>query len=297
MLSKNTLNSLVAGLAGSSAVKELDHALDSIAGYAVGPGLPYPTIQSALNAIGPAKSNIDAKRARTVFITAGTYDEDLVLPRGRIINIVCLGSVVLGNNLGSNFGSTNARSITAVYDNADVFSDPNVKPGLTITPLFVGDATSSLVAEASCMFISGNINISGNGVTHNVYLAGVKLAGNLTSSSLGATNLFSYRTLFGGTITGVSILIYRAVESEFTGLISVNGYSSFVGCEIKAGMTVTANQNLLPPSGMFHTTCFGTFTTPAGGVKLDASSNYFFKTNGCVLGGSATKVILGDLAP
>ena len=87
-------------------------------------------------------------------------------------------------------------------------------------------------------------------------------------------------------------------DTEFDGLVDVDSYSRIVECEFGGGLTVPAGfADLVPPGGFYNTTFFGTFTGPAGSLRLDAASNYFFKTNGALLAGGATKVIQGDLVP
>jgi hypothetical protein len=261
--------------------------------YYVGVGRKYTTIQSALNAIGNSVDVSGLKSPQTVIIQGGVYDEDLIIPRGRIISLISEGTVILGNGLGTNWDSTNSRNITVTYNNADVFGS-DIKPALNISPYFPGDATSTFLAEASNFRISGGLIIAGDGLSHTINLSGVKINGTITKTTAGLTNLQAYRSYFKGAITASSTILERIEDCQFDGLISVDGYNLILNSEIKAGMTVLTNYNTLPPSGIFFSTLTGVFTSPALGIKLDTASDYFFTQNGATLAGSASKVIISN---
>jgi hypothetical protein len=262
--------------------------------YKVGPGRLYTTIQSALDAIGNATSAADFQSPKLIVIAGGVYDEDLTIPLGRILTLQAEGTVILGNGLGSNWSSTNTRNITADYNSADIFSS-GARPALNIVAVPSSDATSTFLAQGGSFIISGGITITG-GLTRTLNLHSVKLTGALTDASLGLTNLLAYRSLFIGAISAPKAIIARAEDCEFQALVTVLGYNALIDCEIAAGMTVTANENTLPPSGMFSTSFTGVFTGPANSLKVDATSDYFFRTNGATLGGSATRILLASNA-
>jgi hypothetical protein len=66
-------------------------------------------------------------------------------------------------------------------------------------------------------------------------------------------------------------------------------------------MTVASAANAgLFPEGILD--CFWasgpkTFTGPAGSLRLNGNTNYWFKVNGGLLAGGATKVMQDDLVP
>jgi hypothetical protein len=272
---------------------------DSSAYYVgpVGTGRPYTSIQAALTAMGPAVSEADFERARIVYISGGAYDESITIPRGRIITLVAEGTVILGDGVGANFTSTTPRSVTFLPDSADIFGS-DIKPSLTIMASAQSDPTSTFIAEAGAFFISGNLNIDGSGVSHNVNLRSVKIQGAITKTTAGLTNLQGYGLYVIGAsnLSAGSTLLERCFECEFDNLLTLDGYNAIINSELNGGMTVVANQNTLPPSGIFHSTLFGTYTGPAGMLKLDLASDYFFRANGATLGGAATKVILSPVA-
>lgn len=257
---------------------------------------PFATIQKALDTIGDATSAADVKKPQSVVIHPGVYDEDLTLPRGRILTLVSVGTVILGNGLGSNWTSTNARSVSVTYDTADVFGS-DIKPTLNFGILNGSDATSTFIAESGCFIVSGDLNIAGNGQTHTLNCHSVKITGTITKTATGLTNFQAYRSYFVGAVNmGTATILERAYDCQFDALVTVDGYNALIDCELKAGMTVATNYNTVPPSGFFHTTFTGIFTgTGTAGIKLDDASNYFFVANGASLAGGATKTIVSSL--
>lgn len=262
-----------------------------------GIGAPKKTIQAALTAIGDSASVADLKTPKTVMITPGIYDEDLTIPRGRIITLCAMGTVILGNGAAATLGSTNTRNITANWFTADLLGSSVIRPCLTLTVLGGGsDATSTFVAMAGGWNISGNLVINGDGQTGSLNTTGVKVNGTFTFTSAGLCNWQSYRSLYVGAVTTTgNLVLERAYDSRFNALCSVNAINMATGCNFLAGITVQSIQQNMVPNGFFHTNIAGTFTGPALSARFDAATNYYFKANAAVLGGSASKVILGDL--
>lgn len=253
----------------------------------------HKTIQSALTAVGNATTAAQVKEPWTIMIEPGIYDENLTIPQGRIITLYALGTVVLGNGAGANWASTNSRSITFTANNADVFGS-DIKPALNIVALPAADPTTTFIAESGAFFISGNLNVAGDGLSHTINLNSVKIAGAVSKTAAGLTNIQGYRWYQIGVVSmATATILERCFECEFDALVTVDGYNAIINSEINAGMTVATNFNTMPPSGFFNTTFFGTFTGPASSLKLDPVSNYYFTQNGATLGGSATKVLLG----
>lgn len=263
--------------------------------YTVGANQFYTTIQSALTAFGNAAATADVKKAGTFLIEGGNYDEALTIPQGRIINIIPLGTVVLGDGAGANWASTTPRSVTFTANVADVFAS-DIKPALNIFPIAGCDTTSTFIMESGCFRISGNLNIAGDGLSHTINLSSTRIDGTVTKTAAGLTNLQAYRTYFVGAINaGTSTVLERAYDCQFDSLVTIDSCNMLANCEIKAGMTVNAAVNNLPPSGWFFTTFTGTFTGPAASLKLDPVSDYFFITNGATLAGGATKVLISSI--
>jgi len=132
----------------------------------------------------------------------------------------------------------------------------------------------------------------------DMHFDSVKVFGDVDlTAKTGVTNIYLNRCYFDHAFNTSGANIVIAESCEFDELVDVGSYSRIVDCEFSGGMTVTSVQNYLPPQGIYNTDFSGTFTGPAGSCLLDAVSNYWFKNNGAVLAGGATKVILGDLTP
>lgn len=256
--------------------------------------IPCLGIQQSLTNIGDAVTAADVKKPIVVFIGGGTYDEDLTMPNGRIITLVALGTVVLGNGAGSNWASTNSRSVTQTFNTA-ALQGSDIKPALSFVSITDADMTSTFIAESGGFYISGNLNITGDGVTNTLNTYNLKLAGNLVHTDASLTNWQSRKTLIAGTVTTTgNLVLERAYDSRFNSLVSVNAYNMVHNCNFAAGMTVQSIQQNLLPNGMFNTNFSGTFTGPASSLRLDAASNYYFVKNSAALGGSATKELISS---
>lgn len=261
---------------------------------------PYKTIQAALNSFGDAANLADVLSPQTLLIAPGNYDEDILIPKGRIVSLLGLGTWTLGDGAAGGFDSTVARSVTFQPD-ANLFGAVNVRPGLTIGTLGFSEASSTFIATSHCVHISGDIVIAdAGGITHTLNLHGVKVWGAMLKPvNVALTNIQMYRCYVKGLVNmPAGQTIFSVIEScEFDQLITITEFSRMSFCEIDGGMTVTAIGNTIPPSGMFACDFHGNFTGPAGSAKMDGSTNYFFKANAAVLAGGATKVILDDSAP
>lgn len=255
---------------------------------------PCLTISQALTNIGNGASLADLKSPKTVMIGGGVYDEDLTIPRGRIMTLVAQGTVILGNGSGSNWSSTNSRNVTATWNNADAFSG-DIKPALNIVAMPGSDSTSTFIAEAGTFRISGNLVIAGDGLSNTLNLSSVEIDGQLNQTTAGLINWQGYRLLVKGTVgMGTSAVLERCDHCQFDALLTVNAINAMRESEVKAGITVSTVQSNMPPNGFFNTTITGTFTGPVSSARFDDTTDYFFRINNGTLGGSATKVLIRD---
>jgi hypothetical protein len=259
-----------------------------------GPASPFKTIQAALTSLGSAASSADIKKPIQVFIQSGVYDESLTIPTGRICTLYAMGTVILGDGTTANFGSSVARSVTFNALSASVFGS-DVKPALNIVGMPGADATSTFIMESGVFRISGNLNITGDGLTNSVSLSSVRVDGTVTHTTAALTNWQCYRTLINGAVsTTGNLVLERAYDSRFNALVSVNAYNMLFNCNFAAGMTVQSIQQNLLPNGMFCTNFAGAFTGVANSLRLDEVSNGYFVANSATLAGGATKVVLAQ---
>jgi hypothetical protein len=242
---------------------------------------PYTTIQSALDAIGSPTSIAEAEQQWTVYIESGYYDENLTIPAGRIIQLLCKGPVVLGNGPSPSI----LRNLTYIVDSTKEFG--GIRPVLTIKCLAIGESTSTHIARSGAFFISGDFrrtSTGGTASTHDVVLYGVKIGGRYTSIdsgfALGQNSLYLYYCYIAGAVsiemgpTSSNIYLQRAIECEFDGTISVTSLGKIIGCEFDGNVTVTSVPSSdLPPPGYFRND-WGSkiFTGPAGSFLIDSTN-------------------------
>ena len=284
---------------------------------------PYTTIQAAIDAAEVAQDAMSvgnsspADRAQTrqqIIVASGFYDEDLDILRGNtFIEFLAAGPVTLGDgSAGIDFQSTTTRNVTWLNSQAQEDADAGVanqnrRPQLVfgVYPQ-AGEMSSTHTAIASGWDITGDLILTtpggaGDSTTCEMHLQNVKVRGSLDATAdFGGRNCYFYRCFFDGAMTGTNIggLLLQVCEScEFDGPTTVGSYGRMSLCEIDGGFTVSSFSPGIVPGGMFQCDFAGTFTGPASSLQLNGTTNYFFKTNGAVLAGGATKVILDDLVP
>jgi hypothetical protein len=109
---------------------------------------PCATISQALTNAGPAANADEVKEGQTFLIEAGAYDESITIPDGRFVNLIALGTVILGDAAGANLASTTPRNVTFNPTNASVFGTA-LKPSLTIGAINGSEMSSTFVGEAN----------------------------------------------------------------------------------------------------------------------------------------------------
>lgn len=276
---------------------------------AIGTLKAFRTIQAALNAI-PTPSPVDPIANRQVFavlISPGDYDEDLLvdITRKRII-LASAGPWGLGTFGGIDWAPSGTRRNIMVITTDGVTLD-GIRNGLSIQPMLpAGEGLTTHQAYLTRPRISGKVDLSGvvGGASIELTLSceifGTNGGASGDSIVGGGTIIQSYlyHSRFRGKLTGPNWNFQVAERSRFGGLVNVNGYSTILSCRFDAGMTTaTAGNAGITPGGFTLTDFAGTFSGPAGSLRLDGVTNYWFKTNGALLAGGATKVIQDDLVP
>jgi hypothetical protein len=218
---------------------------------------PYNSLQTCLNAIGAPVSTTDARRKITVHIKAGQYDENITVPKQRMMTFLCYGPVVIGDGAADDlYNSTTARSVT-VQNTAT--GEPSNAPSRSMFAIkgVSGETSSTHSAYgAGNMIISGDLqfnHLDGNTTTHETCLVGVKVQGNVTANSfeLGSIHNFQCsKCFFDNTFNLSNVNINVCESTEFDGLITASGVGRFVNCEIDGGLTASM-VDLYPPNGFF----------------------------------------------
>ena len=269
---------------------------------------PFLTIQAAIDAV-PTPAIGDGAASRTVWtilVSPGTYDEDLSvdITRKRII-LASVGPWNLGTFNSADWAPSGTRRNITVFTTSPTIND-NIRNAFSIQPMLpAGEGLTTHQAYFTRPRISGQIDVSGvTGpsleLTLSVEVFGTT-GGSGGDSMVAGTAIvqsYIYHSRFRGRVTGTNWNLQVSERTRFGGLVTVTGYSTILFCRFDSGMTTTSAANAgITPGGFYDTDFAGTFTGPAGSLRLDGATNYWFKTNGAVLAGGATKVIQDDLVP
>ena len=138
---------------------------------------PYVTITEALNSIGSdatrgtygeptIDTDIHIKDQYCIFVQHGAYNEDIVIPAFRAINLIAIGCVVIGSGDLQYWESTTVRNVTInVYKNMSVTVGQYRSTVAFTTMSKLPDSISTHEHLMSCWQISGQIKanfIAGN---------------------------------------------------------------------------------------------------------------------------------------
>ena len=249
---------------------------------------PFLTISKAMTEIGVPVDAADGKNRFTVLVMPGCYDEDVVMPAARIINLLGIGTVTLGDGAGSNFASTTPRNLT--IDINDAVEVGGYRPSYTIATVLgsAGETSSTHAAYRTGFMISGNLVYNNIAVatTIEVSLDGVKVFGSVngTSAGIGGINTLIYRSMFVGAYNSPTSLLNVVLSTQFDALITCSSYGRFTECELLTGMTYASANTNYPPNGFFNSKLAGTYTSTAH-LYFDFVTYESFISNGASLVG------------
>lgn len=276
---------------------------------------PFITIQGALNAIGVPASLAEQRTRYAIYVEAGEYDEDLSIPEARILNLIAMGPVVLGDGAGDFYqSSTTPRNITYNVNQANEF--PNgPRPYLGIgTTQVQGSGRGVHNAYGSGWIISGTIigNLSGGPAdvsTHEIQLQQCFVQQGMDWSpnpGSGCNSYFDHCAIgptdedapaIVGTAGGASFRIVWANETIFGSPygggpadVVITFWNRFTHCNFTQDLVCTVGYVADPelaPGGMFGCEIAGNYNSP-GAFFIDAATYHNFRANGGVLLGGAT---------
>ena len=261
---------------------------------------PFSSIQSAINALGTPVNSTDQKKRYSLLIESGEYDEDLIIPSGRRITFFCLGAITLGDGaVDANYVSTTARDIT-------IDCTPSFGGRTTLTINVGGHSIfGTRCTQAAGFDISGDLILTGSPteeVAAALRLDSVRIRGAIDGTALTAlaVDLHFTNCRTDGNVSGQYLIAQNIRDSGFHGNVSIYSFIHITASRFNGDITVinTPGLNTNLPKGFYLCEFENTiFTGPAESAVFDSVSNYWFKTNGSSLGGSATKIIIGDLTP
>jgi hypothetical protein len=307
---------------GQSNVAKLDAVLGDDAAAAVGNGIPFQTMQAAVNAckvahdaLGPPGSAARFRSGYTIDVAPWTsYDEDITIDvtDGFHLQITGKAGWMLGVfdavNWAPNAGSN--RSITITGDSQDGGAGIDVRPSVVIgsltdfSPYFGTNHLAwygpRIAGQLKIDLVTGGQPLSGHceivlncEIFGNTFAECIDMTGKNPIITLQIVNSRFRKAANFGTASN----IFGALRSRFSGLLTCNTYATFEICRFSAGFTVTGSAAGFPPTGLFDCGCAGTFTGPVGQLLwIDLSSNTSLVDGGNSVVGW-TKKILNNATP
>ena len=281
---------------------------------ATGPGTgtpsdPYSSLQGAVTAATNSTfATTYGMRARCVVLIAAnsTFDEDIVIPPARHIQLLGLGPWGLGDASLANFASSVPRNITIQTNQAaeDVYlvQGPafDARPVTVIGTFDNGTSVSTHTNYTDGVIISGNIvfqntNLVDPFTTIEFQLLNGRVVGSIMQDvgdpHQGILNTYIYHGRVN-VINHNGLRIQRMVDSASDGTINAAAYSHITNTVINGNVTIGSASSDVPPTGIFSSQ-FGTITW-TGPLVIDTASNYYFVNSGSTLIGG--KTVLFSLA-
>ena len=245
-------------------------------------------------------------RARLIILIAANsaFDEDIVIPPARHVQLLGLGPWVIGNAQGANFSSTTPRNVTIQTNPAaETFYTSQgaafvARPVTVIGTFDNGTSVSTHTNYTDGAIISGNITFENVAIgdpftTIEFQLLNTNVVGNIIQSGhMGQLNTYVYNSRLSGSVIHNGLRLQRLVDSRTDGVLNIAVYTHISNSSILGNVTVTAASSDVPPTGIFSSQ-FSTITW-TGPLTLDTASNFYFVSSGSTLVG--TKTILFSLA-
>jgi len=254
---------------------------------------PFQSIQACLDAIGIPTSTADARRKISIHIKTGQYDENITIPKQRMINFLTYGTVVIGDGLADNYyGSTVPRNLTIQNTATGEYPDSPSRPMFAVKGVSSDTSSTHVAYGSGNLLISGDLHfehIDGNATSHETFITGTKIFGNITANVNEASsvhNLNMEKCIVVGTIVlPNSHNINIITNTEFGGDIAVGSFGRVIDCEIKGNLTLQSMNSYLPPNG-FKGCIFKsgkTITIVSGNFIGDSISIKSLLTSGAIL--------------
>jgi len=273
------------------------------------PSDPYNSLQAAITAATTSTfANSFGMRARCIVLIASdsNFDEDLVIPPARHVQLLGMGPWVLGDATLANFASSIPRSITIQTNQAaeDVYLAQgaafDARPVTVIGTFDNGTSVGTHTNYTDGAIISGDVIFQTTDLidpftTIELQLLNARVVGSikqaLVNPQQGILNSYFYNSRIN-TINHIGLNIQRMLDSRSDGTLVAAGYSEITNSQINGSVTVGSALADVPPTGIFSSQ-FGTITW-TGPLTLDTASNYYFVSSSSTLVG--TKTILSSPA-
>ncbi|WP_372629300.1 NTTRR-F1 domain [Cohnella sp.] len=270
------------------------------------PESPFSSLQAAVTAATSSTFAVTyGMRARLVILIAANsvFNEDIIIPPARHVQLLGLGPWVLGNADLADFQSSVARSITIqtsqAAENVYLVQGPafDARPVTVIGTFDNGTSVGTHTNYTDGAIISGNVtfqNVSlGDPFTTIEFqlLNGNIQGGIIQSGHMGILNAYFYNSRVN-TMVHNGLRIQRMMDCRTGGTINVAGYNEISNTLIGGNVTIGGVLADTPPIGIFSSQF--NMITWTGNITLDTSSNYYFVNSGSNLTGTKTVLFSTD---
>ncbi len=273
------------------------------------PSDPFNSLQAAIDAAtnNPLATTFGMRARLIILIAANSvFNEDIVIPPARHVQLLGLGPWVLGNADLANFGSSIPRNITIQTSNAEENIYQSQGPEFIARPVTVigtfdnGTSVSAHTNYTNGAIISGDISFQNLDpidpfTTIEFQLLNARVVGSIIPDPVdphqGTINTYIFNSRINN-LTKPGLRIQRMVDTRVDGTINVAVYSNVTNTWFRGDVTITTTLVEVPPIGIFSSQ-FDTITW-TGPLILDTASNFYFVNSVSTLVG--TKTVLFSLA-
>ncbi|PKM94267.1 MAG: hypothetical protein CVU84_12480 [Firmicutes bacterium HGW-Firmicutes-1] len=275
---------------------------------ALGPGTgtpfdPFTSLQAAIDAAtNSATAVTNGMRARCIVLIAAnsSFDENVVIPPARHVQLLGLGPWVLGDSALANFASSVPRNVTIqtsqAAENVYLVQGPafDARPVTVIGTFDNGTSVSTHTNYTDGAIISGDVifqtvDLIDPFTTIEFQLLNANVVGSIMPSPIGPHQGLLNTYIYNSRINNMfhdGLRIQRMVDSRSDGFIDMDGYSHITNSFINGIVIVGSALADVPPTGIFSSQ-FGAITW-TGPLVLDTSSNFYFVNSGSTLVGDKT---------
>ncbi|WP_229596331.1 collagen-like protein [Rossellomorea vietnamensis] len=265
------------------------------------PSDPYTSLQAAIDAgVNSPEAVQFGMRARIIILIAinSSFNEDVVIPPARHVQLLGFGPWQLGDSTLANFQSSVPRSITVQVSAAAelVYTSQGAafvaRPVTVVGTINNGTSVSTHTGYTNGAIISGNIifqsmNPADAFSTIEFQLLNAWVVGGIQQAGhLGQLNTYLYHTRIN-TMVHSGLRIQRMFDCRADGIINVAAYNNILSTWFRANVNIPTVASELPPIGVFSSQ-FSTITW-TGPLLLDGASNYYLMASSST---ALTKTVL-----
>jgi len=272
----------------------------------IGTGVPYQTMQAAVDAVVAANAVPPLGRKGFTIIPGAwqQFDEDLTIDVSNALHLViqAQGGWMLGDFSAGTWRPPAGVGRNLTFTGSAVTVD-GIRPSVVINSTAMTPWNPTSHEAYSGARIAGSILVTGGGLPGNLEFAfegEVYGEGQANAVDFGTTITSTYWRevrLKKPLVGAIGTNIFKGWDCRFQGKLTFASMGGFFGCELEDGV-VCGGPGGVPPEGFFFCDLQGDYDCGgAGRLRLDLSSNTTFVANAATLSGGTTKTLLNDATP